>query len=148
MKEAPRLRTVVGHGRMQQSIRLLALGWVTLGLSWSVPDVVRAQAAPPPRGEADVQGNQRLITLNFQDVDIAVLVKFISEMTGKNFIVDDKVRGKVTIISPTKMSVDDAYLAFQSALVVEGFTTVPAGAVIKIVPTKEAKSSSIRTHAQ
>ena len=43
------------------------------------------------------------------------------------------------------MSIDEAYRAFQSALQMKGFTTVPAGAVIKIVPTKDAKSSSIDT---
>ncbi|GIW43009.1 MAG: hypothetical protein KatS3mg077_0291 [Candidatus Binatia bacterium] len=85
------------------------------------------------------------ITMNFQDVDIAVLVKFISDITGKNFIVDEKVRGKVTIISPGKISVDEAYLVFQSVLQVKGFTTVPAGSIIKILPTKDAKTSTIDT---
>jgi len=85
------------------------------------------------------------ITMNFQDVDIAVLVKFISDITGKNFIVDEKVRGKVTIISPGKISVDEAYLVFQSVLQVKGFTTVPSGSIIKILPTKDAKTSTIDT---
>ncbi len=135
---------------MRQSvIRLLALTWMALGLWSAVPNLSWAQAepepAPAPTGGADAQGNQRLITMDFQDVDITVLVKFISELTGKNFIVDEKVRGKVTIISPAKISVDEAFLVFQSVLQVKGFTTVPAGAVIKIVPTKEAKSNTIRT---
>jgi general secretion pathway protein D len=130
---------------MRQSvIRLLALGWMTLGFSWAVPGLTWAQEAAA-RGGADAQGNERLITMDFQDVDVAVLVKFISELTGKNFIVDEKVRGKVTIISPAKISIDEAYLVFQSVLQVKGFTTVPAGAVIKIVPSKEAKSSTIPT---
>ena len=130
---------------MRQSvIRFLALGWMALGFSWAVPDLTLAQEAPAAGG-ADAQGNQRLIQMDFQDVDVAVLVKFISELTGRNFIIDEKVRGKVTIISPSKISVDEAYLVFQSVLQVKGFTTVPAGAIIKIVPTKEAKSSTIRT---
>lgn len=102
--------------------------------------------------EEDVAGEQEAtegepakITMNFQDVDIAVLVKFISDITGKNFIVDEKVRGKVTIISPGKISVDEAYLVFQSVLQVKGFTTVPAGSIIKILPTKDAKTSTIDT---
>jgi general secretion pathway protein D len=130
---------------MRQSvIRLLALGWMALGISWAVPGLTLAQQAAAAGG-ADAQGNERLITMDFQDVDIAVLVKFVSELTGKNFIVDEKVRGKVTIISPGKISVNEAYLVFQSVLQVKGFTTVPAGAVIKIVPSKEAKSSTIPT---
>lgn len=95
--------------------------------------------------QRDANGNERLITMDFQDVDLPVLIKFISEITGKNFIVDEKVRGKITIISPGRISVDEAYLVFQSVLQVKGFTTVQAGAVIKIVQTSEAKSSTLET---
>jgi general secretion pathway protein D len=123
-------------------IRALALSWMVLGCSWFAPPM-HAQTTPAPESEAD-KGHQS-ITMDFQDVDIAVLVKFISEMTGKNFILDDRVHGKLTIISPTKMSIADAYRAFLSALQLKGFTTVPAGAVIKIVPSKEAKRSPIDT---
>ena len=126
-------------------IRLLAVGGTVLGVCWCVQATALAQAAPAGPNPTDAEGNQRLITMDFQDVDLAVLVKFISEITGKNFIVDEKVRGKVTIISPSKISVDEAFLVFQSVLQVKGFTTVPAGAVIKIVATKEAKSSTLRT---
>ncbi|HVM94794.1 MAG TPA: type II secretion system secretin GspD, partial [Candidatus Acidoferrales bacterium] len=100
-------------------------------------------AAPADSG--DEEGEAGKITMNFQDVDIAVLVKFISDITGKNFIVDDKVKGKITIISPGKINVDEAYLVFQSVLQVKGFTTVPSGSIIKIVATKEAKTSTIDT---
>jgi general secretion pathway protein D len=114
-----------------------------------VPAAAPAPAAPaaPEAAAAPSEGShtERQITMDFQDVDLSVLVKFISEITGKNFIVDEKVRGKVTIISPGKISVDEAYLVFLSVLQVKGFTTVPAGAVIKIVGTKEAKSSTIDT---
>ena len=48
-----------------------------------------------------------LVTMNFQDVEIQVLARFISEITHKNFILDEKVRGKVTIISPTQVSPSD-----------------------------------------
>jgi hypothetical protein len=48
-----------------------------------------------------------------QDVDIVALVKFMSEVTGKNFVLDERVHGKLTIISPTKMSIDEPYGAFQ-----------------------------------
>lgn len=128
---------------MRQSVkRLVVLSWAALGLLFYAMTPAFAQGAPA--GGTEAQG-QRLIQMDFQDVDVSVLVKFISELTGKNFIVDEKVRGKITIISPSKISVDEAYLVFQSVLQVKGFTTVPAGSVIKIVPTKEAKSSTIRT---
>ena len=86
-----------------------------------------------------------LITMNFQDVEIQVLARFISEITHKNFILDDKVRGKVTIISPTQVSPSEAYRVFQSVLQVKGFTTVPNGKVVKIVPLREAKQIGLPT---
>src|ERR1700688_1211376 len=85
---------------------------------------------------------QNLITMNFQDVDIAVLGKFISEITGKNFVIDESVRGKVTLISPTKVTPAQAYSIFQSVLQIKGFTTIQAGPVIKIVPSREVRDSA------
>jgi len=102
---------------------------------------VRAEDPPPPQ-------DQNLITMNFQDVDIAVLAKFISEITGKNFVVDESVRGKVSIISPTKVTPAQAYSIFQSVLQVKGFTTVQAGPVIKIVPARQVRESAALTTSQ
>jgi general secretion pathway protein D len=125
-------------------IRLVVLGCL-LSASWcGVQDAAVAQPAPAAGG-GEKDSKERLITMDFQDVDISVLVKFISEITGRNFIIDEKVRGKITIISPSKISVDEAYLVFQSVLQVKGFTTVPSGAIIKIVATKEARTSTLDT---
>jgi len=85
------------------------------------------------------------VQINFPDIDINVLINLISQMTGKNFIVDPAVKGKVTIIAPDKISVDDAYKVFESVLEVHGFATVPSGSVIKIVPAVQARSKSIPT---
>src|SRR5208282_4385098 len=83
---------------------------------------------------------QNTITMNFQNVDIPVLAKFISEITGRNFIIDESVRGKVTP--------EQAYSIFQSVLQVKGFTTVQAGKVIKIVPARNVRSSAALTESQ
>jgi general secretion pathway protein D len=96
---------------------------------------------PTPNAAPQKAPEKQLITMDFQDVEIGVLVKFISEITGKNFILDEKVRGKVTVISPTKISIEEAYRVFQSILEVKGFTTLPAGPVTKIVPVREARES-------
>jgi general secretion pathway protein D len=88
------------------------------------------------------------ITMNFQNVDIPVLAKFISEITGKNFIIDESVRGKVTIISPSKVTPEQAYSLFQSVLQIKGFTTVQAGKVIKIVPARNVRSDAPLTESQ
>lgn len=103
----------------------------------------RARAADAPRPE-----DQNLITMNFQDVDIPVLAKFISEITGKNFVVDESVRGKVSIISPTKVTPQQAYSIFQSVLQLKGFATVQAGPVIKIVPAREVRETAALTTSQ
>ncbi len=92
--------------------------------------------------------SQRYVTIDFNDVDINLFIKYISELTGKNFVVDRSVKGKVTIISPTRISEQDAYRVFESVLEVHGFTTVPSGSIIKIVPAVQARSKSIATIRQ
>ena len=87
----------------------------------------------------------RFVTIDFNNVDINVFIKFISELTGKNFVVDQRVRGNVTIISPTKISIAEAYKVFESVLDVHGFNTVQSGKVIKILPSPEARTSDIET---
>jgi general secretion pathway protein D len=101
--------------------------------------------APAPAAAEPVEPDDKQITMNFQDIELDALVKFISEITGRNFILDDRVKGKVTIISPGKISVDEAYAVFLSVLQVKGFTTVPSGAVLKVLPAQEAKSSTVET---
>ncbi len=92
--------------------------------------------------------SQRYVTIDFNDVDINLFIKYISELTGKNFVVDRSVKGKVTIISPTRISEQDAYRVFESVLEVHGFTTIPSGSIIKIVPAVQARSKSIATIRQ
>ena len=94
--------------------------------------------------EAEEPGS-RYVTIDFDNVDIAIFIKFISELTGKNFVIDKGVKGKITIISPTKITVDEAYKVFESVLEVHGFTTVPAGKIIKIVPAVEARAKRVET---
>ncbi|MDY7031437.1 MAG: type II secretion system secretin GspD [Thermodesulfobacteriota bacterium] len=89
----------------------------------------------------------KMITMNFDEVDIRLMVKFISELTGKNFVMDDKVKGKVTIISPTKITVEEAYKVFESVLEVHGYTTVEAGKIVKIIPSREARHRDVETQA-
>jgi general secretion pathway protein D len=109
-----------------------------------------ASAVNPPgvAAESPRPGDQDLITMNFQDVDIPVLAKFISEITGKNFVLDEAVRGKVSILSPTKVTPRQAYSIFQSVLQIKGFTTVQAGPIVKIVPARDVRQSAELTQSQ
>ncbi len=91
------------------------------------------------------QDSERFISIDFNDVDINVFIKFISELTSKNFVVDQRVKGKVTIISPSRISIKEAYRVFESVLEVHGFTTVKAGEVTKIIPSPDARSKNIET---
>jgi len=78
-------------------------------------------------------------TLNLKDADINTLITTVSEVTGKNFIVDERVKGKVTVISSKPMSSDAVYETFLAVLAVKGYAAVPAGAVIKIVQDTNAR---------
>ncbi|MCP4366520.1 MAG: type II secretion system secretin GspD [Deltaproteobacteria bacterium] len=97
------------------------------------------------RASAKRKDSKRFISIDFNNVDINVFIKFISELTGKNFVVNNKVRGKVTVISPSKISLKEAYKVFESVLEVHGYATVKAGKVIKIIPSPEARTKNIET---
>ncbi len=124
----------------------------------SAPEVNRAKppkelpVTPPPQDKTPIEKGadtekpaDPYVTIDFDNVDIQVFIKFISELTGKNFVIDKAVRGKVTIVSPNKISKDEAYKVFESVLEVHGYTTVPAGRIIKIVPAVSARTKSVET---
>ncbi|MEJ2143272.1 MAG: type II secretion system secretin GspD [Gammaproteobacteria bacterium] len=111
----------------------LATGLLFLQLMLSV-----AFAAPAKKEES-------VTTLNFNNTDITAVIAAVSEMTGRNFIIDPRVKGKVTIISNHAMSASDIYDVFLSVLKVHGFAAIPGDNVIKIVPEVGAKQDAIRT---
>lgn len=90
-------------------------------------------------------GAAQTVTLNLKDADINALVTTVAEATGKNFIVDPRVKGKVTVISSRAMEKGELYQVFLSILSVHGFAAVPSGKIIKIVPDANAKQDSIPT---
>jgi general secretion pathway protein D len=85
------------------------------------------------------------ISMDFTDVDLPVLIKFISEQTKKNFIFDERIQGKITIISPRRITLDEAYNVFLSVLHVKGFATVEQDNTIKIVPLRDIKQEDLPT---
>jgi general secretion pathway protein D len=105
-----------------------------------------ADALPVVAGPAVVESDgERYITMDFQDVDIAVLVKFIGEITGKNSSWTSASRARSRSSRRPASRPDEAYQVFQAVLQVKGFTTVPSGAAVRIIPTKDAKATSLRT---
>ncbi|HET7843956.1 MAG TPA: secretin N-terminal domain-containing protein, partial [Xanthomonadales bacterium] len=73
-------------------------------------------------------------TLNLKDADIRVFIATVSEITGKSFIVDPTVEGKVNVVSSKPMTPDEVYDVFLSVLRVNGFAAVPSGSMVKILP--------------
>ena len=108
------------------------------------PAASQAPPAPAP-AEAPAARPPTYLSMDFTDVELPVLIKFMSEQTKKNFIFDERVQGKITIISPRRVTLDEAYDVFLSVLQTKGFTTVSQGNTIKIVAAREARQETIRT---
>lgn len=83
------------------------------------------------------------VTLNLKGADINAVIGTVADITNKNFIVDPRVKGKVTIISSRPMNEKEIYQVFLSVLEVHGFTAVQVGKIIKILPDADAKHSAI-----
>lgn len=75
------------------------------------------------------------------------MVKFISDLTGKNFVMDERVKGKISVYSPTKLSSEEAFNVFTSVLELKGFTLIQVGKVYKIVPLATAKQSGTKLYS-
>jgi type II secretory pathway component GspD/PulD (secretin)/cell division septation protein DedD len=102
--------------------------------------IVILAAASAPRSIADDRKPAENIAFNFVDVEIPAVIKFISEITGNNFIFDEKVKGKITIIAPAKLSIDESFSLFTSVLNLKGYTIIPTGPkTYKIIPSSQAK---------
>ncbi len=99
--------------------------------------------AEPIHAQSVPSAAQRFVSIDFDNVDLNIFIKYISELTGKNFVVDPSVQGQVTILSPTKISESDAYQVFESVLEIHGYTTVPSGSITKIVPLAAARSQNV-----
>lgn len=77
---------------------------------------VRVTAVKPAVSEESESLKDQKVSLNFVDVELPVLAKFISEVTGKNFLFDENFKGKVTIIAPSPLKIEDAFRLFTSVL--------------------------------
>lgn len=86
-------------------------------------------------------------SFDYPNAEITDVIKAISQLTGKNFIIDPGVRGKISIIAPTQISVAEAYKAFLSALAINGFTVVPSGKFLKVKSARNAQRDSIETYS-
>ncbi len=105
-----------------------------------------AASAQNPRAAKTTAGDQDLVSLDFTDAEITDVIDTIAQITKRNFIYDDRVRGRVTVVSPTPIPLDQAYAVFESVLQVKGFTTVTTpGGALKVIPLRDAKTTNIDT---
>ncbi|MHC1788761.1 type II secretion system secretin GspD [Solidesulfovibrio sp.] len=100
---------------------------------------------PTPEAVATIPADDsaKTISINFDGVDLRAFIKYISQVTGKNFVIDDAVKGNVTVISPKPLSVPEVYKVFESVLEVNGYTALPTENFVKIVPAKTSRARSM-----
>ncbi len=96
------------------------------------------QTAQEVEKSAQEQKKAGRVSLNFQNADIQTVVKFMSELTGKNIIVDPNVKGSITVSSSRPVSVGEAWDIFVLALSLQGYGVVQDGAFTRIVPIQQA----------
>lgn len=111
----------------------------------AAPDAGPAPAPAERQKPPQVSGAAK-VTIDFVDIQLSDLVKYMAEITGRNFILTDEIKGTATIISHQPVSVAEAYEAFLSVLEVNGLTTVTVGGITKVVSTSNAASTPLRVY--
>jgi general secretion pathway protein D len=130
------------HRWLQTGFLWLALV-VCIGQAWSADMAVAEQARAGGRAPSSQSGasraNDDLVTLNFVNADIEGVIKAVSEITGKNFVLDPRVKGVVNIVSAKPLSRALVYDVFLSALRLQGYAAIEDRGIVKIVPESDAK---------
>ncbi|HYF60962.1 MAG TPA: type II secretion system secretin GspD [Burkholderiaceae bacterium] len=126
------------------SRRLARLGACALLLAGSAlpPGTATAQAPQTSPAPADARATPRAgqpLTLNFKDADIDSVVGAFGHLLNKTFVIDPRVRGKITLETPRPVSPQAAYELLQSTLRLQGFAIVETGTLARVVPEADAK---------
>lgn len=104
----------------------------------------------PPNLNIDTEtgdGSKEVVTdFNFPDADIMDIAKSLGKLTGKNFILDKDVKGRITIVSNGAITVGDAWKAFLTALDINGFALIPSGKFIRIARQRDARDKQLKTY--
>ena len=99
----------------------------------------RTPAAPPPALGTMVQ-------MQFDNIELRDLIRFVSNIMGKNFIYDEAVvKGRVTVLSPRSLTKDEVFRVFESVLNYFGFTIMPTPEAFKVIKTADAKGMAVET---
>ena len=100
-------------------------------------------AAAPLVATISTQAQAQTWKINLRDADLTAFINEVADITGKNFAVDPRVRGNVTVISNKALNKDEVYDLFLGVLNVNGVVALPSGNTIKLVPDSNAKNSGI-----
>lgn len=103
-----------------------------------------APSSTPLAQPSSSQTSDDKVVLNFENADIQTVIKAISKLSGKNFVIDPRVKGTVTIVSEKPISKSESYKVLESALRMQGFATVEADGVIKVLPETDARTYGMK----
>jgi len=137
-----------GTGRLQRraAVRALALVTALVMACAGQAQAQRARDAGKPGATPAQSGTQKasgdLVTLNFRDAEIDSVVGAFGHLLDRTFVIDPRVRGKMTLETPRPVTREQAYRLLQSALRSQGFAVVETGALTKVVPEADAKLQS------
>lgn len=99
----------------------------------------RASTTGTRAARRPIAGAEDKSVLNFVDADIQAVISALSRFLGRNFLMDPRVKGQITLVSDGEIPSDTAYDMLVSALRMRGFTIVDVGNVSRVVPVADAK---------
>lgn len=136
------VKQMIGHESLGRACRILAgLVFCVLFLQCLNTSLLAQELS-----EGEGQSKDESTEINVKNADIAAIVRIFSKKTKQNYILDERVKGKVSIFLPGKVSAEESNKILDSVLALKGFTSVPIGEnLFKIVPAKEAIQSTIPT---
>jgi general secretion pathway protein D len=150
-----------GHPNVVQPPRPAAQGAPAGGTPPAIvqaPPAMPARSAPPPPPPAPASppaprpGNSNgpaaspgsMVQMQFDNIELRDLIKFVSNIMGRNFIFDENVvKGKATILSPKSLTRDEVFRVFETVLGYYGFSIVQTPEAMKIVKSADAKTQAI-----
>ncbi len=118
-------------------------GWVAVALATAGAVVAADPSAPAPRRPVPAPASVGGVSFNFDNADIRILTKIVGEITGRRFVVNDKVVGTVTVISPGPIQPAEVYPLFLSILESRGFTAIERDGASFIVPMPDAQGMPV-----
>ena len=143
------LFTVASYGQLADKISAVKLSSKLAGLlmlaAMLMPFNGYAQAQNQAQTKATAQSanNSGDVRINMNNAEIRSVIQWVAEKTNKNFIIDPRVKGRISVLSNQPMSMDQAYQVFLTALDVYGFAAVESGNNVKIIPNAQARSAGL-----